>query len=97
MFLWIYISKQQREAFFLRPLFKIHSFLLDRTRNVENFIFQNYVGEIELLKSVESTTADVVNGQPIQYRIRFSIKNPLPKLVSIYIKAWIQKVWIYNK
>jgi hypothetical protein len=45
---------------------------------------QRYVGDIDLLKSKESTTNDVANGLPIEYRVRFPLQHPIPKLTEIF-------------
>lgn len=45
--------------------------------------FQKYVGEISLAKDRQSAVNDIANGQPILYRVRFPIQNPVPKLTAI--------------
>ncbi|KAL7035925.1 hypothetical protein ACKWTF_008625 [Chironomus riparius] len=45
---------------------------------------RRYVGDIDLLKSKESTSDDVANGLPIEYRVRFPLQHPIPKLTEIY-------------
>ncbi|XP_070498802.1 serine protease gd-like [Chironomus tepperi] len=44
----------------------------------------SYVGSIDILKSKESTSLDITNGRPIEYRIRFPLQNRLPTLTEIY-------------
>ncbi|XP_070491941.1 serine protease gd-like isoform X2 [Chironomus tepperi] len=43
-----------------------------------------YVGDISLVKDKESAYKDLLNGYAVQYRIRFPIQNPVPKLITVY-------------
>ncbi|CAG9804120.1 unnamed protein product [Chironomus riparius] len=42
-----------------------------------------YVGDVSLVKDKQSALNDISRGYSIQYRVRFPITSPLPKLVSV--------------
>ncbi|KAG5679759.1 hypothetical protein PVAND_009299 [Polypedilum vanderplanki] len=44
-----------------------------------------YFGEILLTKNAENTVIDAIRGQPIIYRVRFPVQNPVPKLTAVYL------------
>ena len=46
-------------------------------------MFQTYVGDVSLIKDKQSVLIDISHGYSIQYRVRFPITSPLPKLVSV--------------
>ncbi|XP_070492242.1 ovochymase-2-like [Chironomus tepperi] len=43
----------------------------------------SYVGDINLIKDRQSALNDISRGYSIQYRVRFPITSPLPKVVSV--------------
>lgn len=45
---------------------------------------QNYVGSLELLKSVRESANDVAQGNPLVFLVKFPVQDPLPKPIAIY-------------
>lgn len=43
------------------------------------------MGSFDLLHDTKASTNDVARGQPLQYRIKFPLQNPLPKIQAIYL------------
>ncbi|KAG5681576.1 hypothetical protein PVAND_010995 [Polypedilum vanderplanki] len=66
------------------PIYGRQNIYLKAFIKVATLLPTRYVGEISLVKDKESTINDVANGQPILYRIRFPIQNPIPKLTAVH-------------
>lgn len=43
------------------------------------------MGGIDLAKSKESAANDIANGQPLLFKVKFPLQNPLPKPTAIYL------------
>ncbi|CAH1719741.1 unnamed protein product [Chironomus riparius] len=44
----------------------------------------SYVGDVSLIKDKAGAYQDIVNQLPLQYRVRFPVQAPLPKLEAVY-------------
>lgn len=57
--------------------------MLNKLKDKILVYFQAYVGDVSLVKDKQSALNDISRGYSIQYRVRFPITSPLPKLVSV--------------
>lgn len=51
--------------------------------------FQQYVGSVELYGSREAAIKEIRSNQPVRYRVRFPLQNPLPKLTQLSVNGRI--------
>lgn len=48
------------------------------------FVFQKYVGRLELAQSKEQSVKAVNQGRPLKYKIHFPLRQPIPVVTGLW-------------
>lgn len=53
------------------------------------FQVKHNLGTIELYGSQDDAIQEILSNQPVRYKVRFPLQNPLPKLVQISLNGQV--------